>query len=97
MFAMFADPQQLNGIIAAVVGFYAIAYFVQAIVFIVPTWFISKKAGYSPWLSMLCLFPITGVILLYILAFAEWKTVPAPQVGWAPPPFPPQPPYPPQA
>jgi hypothetical protein len=92
------NQQQLQGIIAAAVGLYAFIYLIQAVIFIIPTWFISKKAGMSPWLSLLCLFPLTGVILLYILAFAEWKVIPAPQVGYQiPPPYPPQPPFPPQA
>jgi hypothetical protein len=43
----------------------------------IPCWFILKKAGFSPWLSLLCLFPSVGLlILLYVLAFAEWKVQP---------------------
>jgi hypothetical protein len=94
--SMNSDPHQLQGIIAAAIGIYAMIYLIQAVIFIVPTWFISKKAGLSPWLSLLCLFPLTGVILLYILAFAEWKVIPAPQMAFQPP-YPPQPPFPPQA
>lgn len=90
------DPQQMHGILAAFIGVYAIFYLMQAVIFIVPTWFISKKAGFSPWLSMLCLFPLTGVVLLYILAFAEWKVVAAPQAVWQAP-YPPMPPFPPQS
>jgi hypothetical protein len=53
----------------------------------------------SPWLSMLCLIPSLGtLVLLYILAFSEWRVTPALPAAWTPqPPFPPQPPYPPQA
>ena len=99
MLAMFLqenppDAKMMQSIIAAAVGVYALAYLVQAVIFIIPTWFISKKAGFSPWLSMLCLFPLTGVVLLYILAFSEWKVAPAQsQIAWQPPP----PPAPPQA
>ena len=43
----------------------------------IPCWFILKKAGFSPWLSLLCLIPSLGtLVLLYVLAFAEWKVVP---------------------
>ena len=65
----------------------------------IPCWFILKKAGFTPWLSLLCLIPSLGVlVLLYVLAFAEWKVVPAPQLGYPPPyPPPPQPPLPPRA
>ncbi len=42
---------------------------------IVPTWFICKKAGFSPWLSFLCLVPSVGLlVLLFVLAFAEWPS-----------------------
>jgi hypothetical protein len=65
-------------------------------IIIIPTWFICKKAGFSPWLSMLCLLPTAGLlILLYVLAFADWKVEPTPPLGFAPP-QPPYPPYPPQ-
>lgn len=64
-------------------------------IIIIPTWFICKKAGFSPWLSMLCLIPTAGLlILLYVLAFADWKVEAMPPVGFAPPQ--PYPPYPPQ-
>jgi hypothetical protein len=61
---------------------------------IIPFWFICKKAGFSPWLSLLNLVPLGNLILVYVLAFAQWKVVPAPQLGY-PPPYP-QPPLPPQ-
>ncbi len=60
---------------------------------ILPFWFICKKAGFSPWLSLLNIVPFGSIILWYVLAFAEWKVVPAPTPGWAPPvPYPPPPP-----
>jgi len=89
------DAHQLQGIVAAFVGIYALFYLVMAAAFMIPTGFIAKKAGLSPWLCLLCIFPITGLILLYILAFIEWKVIPAPQMAWQPP-YPP-PPFPPQS
>ncbi len=63
---------------------------------LVPTWRICQKAGFSPWMSLLMLVPLGNLILLYILAFADWRVVPIDQLGY--PPYPPQypPPYPPQ-
>ena len=61
-------------------------------IFILPFWFICKKAGLSPWLSTLNIVPFGTLILLYMLAFAEWKVVPAPQVEYVPPPPHPPPP-----
>ena len=91
------DTQQLHGIIAAVIGFYLVFFVIIMAAIIIPFWFILKKAGFSPWLSLINLVPTFGTfILLYIVAFAEWKVIPAPQMTWQPP-YPPQPPFPPQA
>lgn len=92
---MHGDQQQVNGIIAAVIGFYLVFIAVIMAAIIVPFWFILKKAGFSPWLSFINIVPLGTLILLYVLAFAEWKVIPAPQLPW-PPHYPPQPPLPPQ-
>ena len=65
-------------------------------IILIPYWFICKKAGFSPWLTLLNIVPFGGLVLIYVLAFAEWKVAPAPQPGWPQPPYP-QPPMPPQA
>ncbi len=88
---MNGDNQQLATIFAAIAGFYLIGYLLLATAIIVPMWFISKKAGLTPWLSLLCIFPLTGLIFFYILAFTNWKVIPAPVQVWTSP----QPPYPP--
>lgn len=71
-----------------------IGYFVVVALLMVPCWFILKKAGFTPWLAVLCIVPSLGtLVLLYVLAFAEWKVVPAPQQAyWPPQPPQPQPP-----
>lgn len=66
-------------------------------IILIPFWFICKKAGFSPWLTLLNIIPMGNLILIYILAFAEWKVVPAPPPVWQQqPPYPPRPPFPPQ-
>ena len=50
-------------------------------IIIIPFWFICKKAGFSPWLSLLNVVPLGNLILIYVLAFAQWKVVPVPQIG----------------
>jgi hypothetical protein len=88
------DAQTMTGILAMVAGFYLIVFLVVAVPLIIPTWFICKKAGFSPFLSLLIIVPFGGLVLLYVLAFSEWKVAPAPsQIAWQPPP----PPAPPQA
>ena len=63
---------------------------------LIPFWFICKKAGFSPWLTLLNLVPfgLGTLVLVYLLAFADWKTIPPTMAAYPPPP---QPPYPPQA
>jgi hypothetical protein len=99
------DPQQIQKL---VLTFFAILPFIILIclaIVIVPFWFILKKAGFSPWLSLIYIVPFGNLFLYYFLAFADWKVVPAPQGNWPPqmpyPPyptqnFPPQPPASPQ-
>lgn len=60
---------------------------------LIPFWFICRKAGFSPWLTLLNIIPLGNLVLIYVLAFAEWKVVPAAQPMSYPPPY--QPPYPP--
>ncbi len=90
------DPQQASGILAAILGFYLVFFVVFMAILIIPFWFILKKAGFPSWLSLINIVPFGTLILLYVLAFAEWKVIAAPQAGWPPPSYPPQPPYPPQ-
>jgi hypothetical protein len=41
-------------------------------IFIVPAWRITKKAGYSGYLSLLTLIPLVNIIAIWIFAFAKW-------------------------
>lgn len=91
------SDQNAAGIIAAIAGVYLVFFLVFMAIIIVPFWFILKRAGFSAWLSLINLVPFGTLILLYILAFAEWKVTPAPQIGYQLPPYPPQPPFPPQS
>ena len=93
------DAAQIQRIAIAVMTIMPILIIVGLAIIIVPFWFICKKAGFSPWLSLINIVPLGGVILCYVLAFSNWQVVPAPQPGWDAPPsnYPPQPPYPPRA
>jgi hypothetical protein len=92
------DPARIQHMVLALMAVIPFIILLVLVILIVPTWFICKKAGFSPWLSLITLIPLGGLILLYVLAFAEWKVVPAPQVAWQPPmPPPPPPAIPPQA
>jgi len=41
-----------------------------------PFWVIFRKAGFSPWLSLLIYVPLINPITLYDVAFSKWK------IGW---------------
>jgi len=38
-----------------------------------PYWMIFKKAGFSPWLSILALVPLVKWIVRWFVGFSEWK------------------------
>jgi hypothetical protein len=44
-------------------------------IFTVPFWQILKRMGFPPALSLLVWIPLIGLVVLYYVAFAEWKAV----------------------
>lgn len=42
---------------------------------VVPFWIICKKAGLSPWLSVLMLIPFGAFVLPFVLAFIDWPAL----------------------
>lgn len=48
-------------------------------VLVIPYWKIFSKAGFAGALSLLMLVPLVNLIVLYIVAFSEWKTIPKTQ------------------
>jgi hypothetical protein len=85
------DPEQIRKIALAFLAVMPILILVAMAIIIVPFWFICKKAGFSPWLSFLNLIPLGNLVLIYVIAFAEWKVTPLvpPQMGYPYPPAPP--------
>lgn len=86
------DPEQAQKIAMAMMAIMPIFFLVIMAIVILPCWFICKKAGFSPWLSLLNIVPLGSLILLYVLAFAEWKVAPTPVAALPPYPYPPAPP-----
>ncbi len=54
---------------------------IGVLVYVIPFWMIFKKAGFSPWLVLLFFVPLANLIVLYIVAFSQWKVVPIAQVS----------------
>lgn len=46
-----------------------------AMVGVLQFWFICKKAGLSPWLSLVIIIPFGALVLPFILAFIEWPSL----------------------
>ena len=40
---------------------------------VIPYWQIFKKAGFEPALSILTIIPLVNLILLFYVAFSDWK------------------------
>lgn len=88
------DQHQLNAISGVVLILMPIVMLVFMAILVIPYWFIWKKAGFSPWLSLLMFVPMVNLIMLYVLAFSQWKVVPIQQPAFAY--YPPAPSLPPQ-
>lgn len=46
-----------------------------ALVGMLPYWFICRKAGLSPWLSLIMWVPMGALVLPFILAFIDWPAL----------------------
>ena len=51
-------------------------FFVILPIVVIPYWQIFKKAGFAPALSLLVLIPLVYLIVLYVVAFSDWKVGP---------------------
>ena len=80
------DSDQIAKVMMAIIPLIGFFIIIGLAIVILPFWFICKKAGFSPWLCLLNLIPLGNLVLLYVLAFADWKVIPAPQAFWQPPP-----------
>lgn len=88
------SADDIQHMIVAMMAILPLIILICVAIVIIPFWFICKKAGFSPWLSLLNIVPMGNLILIYVLAFAQWKVMPIPQAPYIPPY--PQPPLPPQ-
>jgi len=76
------------------VPIFLIGWAVMMAVIIIPLWQICKKAGLSGPLSLLSIIPLGILVVLYVVAFSQWKVAPATTTAY-PPSYPPPPAYPP--
>lgn len=84
-FILQQPPNQafVQRILMAIVPLLFLFYVIAVAIVMVPCWFILKKAGFTPWLALLCVVPSLGtLVLLYVLAFGNWNVTPLPQAHW---------------
>ena len=74
------DPHTMH-MLTAFMAIMPIFILIGIVILIIPYWMIFKKAGFSPWLSILMFVPLVNFIMLYLLAFSEWKVVPVAQAA----------------
>jgi hypothetical protein len=55
----------------------ALVALVVVLIVIIPYWKIFGKAGFPRVLSILMLVPLVNLIVLYVVAFSQWRVVPA--------------------
>lgn len=51
----------------------AILFVPVTVVVLPPFWVIFKKAGFQPILSVLMMVPLVNLVMLYVVAFSQWK------------------------
>jgi len=74
------DPHMLH-MMMGMMSVFGIFFLIGMLIYIIPFWFIFKKAGFSPVLSLLLIIPLVNLVMLYVLAFSEWKVVPVAQAA----------------
>jgi uncharacterized membrane protein YhaH (DUF805 family) len=90
------QQQHVQALIASMGAFFFLIVLAFAVFFVFLFWRIFVKAGLAGPLALLVLIPgIGSLVVLCILAFANWNVVPVPpQYGALPPGYPPPPPPP---
>jgi hypothetical protein len=74
------DPHTMH-MLTAMMAILPVLILIGALLWILPFWFIFRKAGFSPWLSLLLFVPLVNLVMIYLLAFSEWKVVPLAQAS----------------
>jgi hypothetical protein len=84
--------QQMSALFAGMGMIFLLIMFAVAVFVIFLFWRIFSKAGMPGPLALILLLGPPGMLIVAcILAFAEWKVVPAPALTYVPPAYPPAP------
>jgi hypothetical protein len=83
------DQNQVHALQAMMV-FLPLVILLGSLIVILPYWMIFKKAGFPAFLGILMVVPLVNIVLLYVLAFSQWKVVPLTPNVYQVPTYPPQ-------
>ena len=83
------DQNQVHALQAMMV-FLPLVILIGSLIVIIPYWMIFKKAGFPAFLGILMVVPGVNIVLLYVLAFSQWKVVPSSPNVYEMPNYPPQ-------
>jgi len=75
------DNQQIPQHFFMLLPFFFTFVAVFSVIMVIPYWQIFKKAGFTPWLALLMFVPLANIIILYVVAFSQWRVAPLP-VGY---------------
>jgi len=83
------DQNQVHALQGMMV-FLPLVIIIGALIVVLPYWMIFKKAGFPPFLGILMVVPLVNIVLLYVLAFSQWKVAPISQNVYQMTNYPPQ-------
>ena len=66
------SPDQSLAALAAMSTVFLIFGLIAVVVTVLIYYFIFKRTGMNPWLSLVMLIPIGNLVMLLVLAFSEW-------------------------
>jgi hypothetical protein len=83
------DQNQVH-MLQAMMVFLPFVIIIGSLIVVIPYWMIFKKAGFPAFLGILMVVPLVNIVLLYVLAFSQWKTLPQAPIVYPAPGYPPQ-------
>ena len=75
---IYSEVFSIIGFVGNIGGWEIILIFLVGLIVVLPYWIICKKAGLSPWLSLIMFIPLGAFILPFILAFKPWPSLKSP-------------------
>jgi hypothetical protein len=73
---MYSNHEVVPAILMGILIIFYVMFIAAIVAVTVMAWWkICKKAGYSGWLGLLMIVPIANLVLLLVVAFADWPVL----------------------